>query len=468
MQPTKLFEVLLILNKRQINDLEKFIEVSGNDLGEKKAVFLQLLAECKKRKVLKEEKFKETYAKDWNQKQWNRAKTSYHNVLERYLGTILIEEDQFWRDYLMLKSYFANNLNKNFEALWKKMNKNLKESPKPIIDKRLKAFFLYRFKAHEKKSSRKESNFLNDSEKALDEYYVLQKIRLACAKMNQAKITKIPYSPSKIDEIIFREDILKDFDNVEIKLYAQLYLLLCAEGNEKEQYFEKIASLFEEVKEQVSTGVQKEILEHLMNYCASKMNQGEYVYIQIYQEYLFYLDESDLLTDHDKLNIHHFGNYVTISLLARKYKWLEGFIERCESKLVKEKETENVIKLSKGRLFLFRNEEKEDIDRSHNEIANFSSQDKNYNIIYEKLLLKIFYEKKEEEAMDNRMKKFQSYLKNLQKKEKIDITSSLKFMEYLKQLSKNGTINLNAIKGEISLLDYEWFAKKIETKRERK
>ena len=96
--------------------------------------------------------FVTTQLTSMQRQRWERIKTSFLRVLERYLIADLVEKDGFWGAYLLMDHYFAFNLSKNFQALWRKKTIAMQDLEIDVAHKKLLTYFLYEFKLYENKN----------------------------------------------------------------------------------------------------------------------------------------------------------------------------------------------------------------------------------------------------------------------------------------------------------------------------
>lgn len=446
---SKLFEVLNILDGKQIRDLKAFAEVSSNHLNEEqKQLFKHLLEACSNRRKLVEEKFTASYLPQNQKKTWNRTKTSFLKVIERYLIAELVEKNGFWGDYLLLNYYFSNNAIKNFEPLWRKKQAKLPQLELDAAHKKLLTYFLYEFKTFEKKDERQHDEYLSLTETALDEFYILQKLRMNCEQVNRQYILS---QKKEAANFFFSEQTIVQLNNPEIALYYHTYQLL--NNPQQTSLYWTIAQLFESAIGQFHHKTLKEVCEYLMNYCIRQINLGHYTFVKEYQKHLQCLEQNQLLLHDNQLNIHHFNNHISLALANKEFEWVENFILQNKHKLSPHPEKDNIVALTQARLYFYKNE----IDKCHELLVGFYINDNLYDIIYEKLLLKIFFQNKEYKALAHRIKHFRQKMGRNQSLTNSQKEPILTFITCLETLSKvSPPPSVETVKGKVPSLDYYW------------
>ena len=84
-----------------------------------------------------------------------------------------------------------------------------------------------------------------------------------------------------------------------------------------------------------------------------------------------------------------------------------------------------------------------------------------YKIACDKLLVKLYYEKNEKEAILNKIENNKGFIRKQKKLSDRRKQLHLAFLKVLQQLVKNKKIELEKVKGEILIPDYLWLSKVV-------
>jgi hypothetical protein len=252
------------------------------------------------------------------------------------------------------------------------------------------------------------------------------------------------------------------------KLLLQISILLFEEFNDMGD-FQKYLKLKEEVKKNAnrfSKILLNSIYELMINDCISRKQVDE-KHKHFYDKEILniYKDILQIIKDSPVITVQFFRGIMKYSLILKKYKWFQNFIETYYKKLRREHRDE-IYKLSYANLYFNL--------RKFEEALTYISKIKGFNI-YTKmdvkdLELKILYEKGLYKNIYYAIENYKKYLKSnksVTNKRKEIIT---KFLIKLKTLvsikTKNEVITsrhdlLNEIKKDKNINEYEWLIEKI-------
>ncbi len=237
----------------------------------------------------------------------------------------------------------------------------------------------------------------------LDQYYVIEKLRLACDLISWQRIFKIQERPFDIEIILRmleRNDLL---ENVVIQAYRSVYLMLI--GREEEDHYKSLKQTIFKEKSSFPLVELKEIFDSMLTYCIGKFSSDNQFLNEALELYDFGIEQGILLIN-DHITPITFRNYVILGLRIGKTKKVENFIAQKEH-LLDDRERENTINFCKARVFWY----KKDWQSVIQQLAIVGFEDSYYYYVNSKIMLiSAYYELDEFDTIEYTLDSFYSYL----------------------------------------------------------
>lgn len=453
---SKFLEVFNHLEGDQLAELALFFDSFGSKLNDsQKKRFFALLDERKKGRVLHVQWAKTNIWKK-AQNDWNKDKTIFQQIVDRFLLADLRHKD-FWGDYALLTYYQDHDLEKNFNLLWTKCEKKAKGAISKTSKEKIQLFLLYELKTNKNKSNRstKRKDYLQLSEQNLDSFYALQKLRMACEQLNRKALIK-QGEHTNADEVVIEKLSDKLTDIPTIQLYVNIYHLL--KDPQNKTFYNKASNLIQS-KTTFSSDIVLEATQLLMNYCIRKVNQHQAEFIGEYRKHINFLEKHDYLLDNGLLSLHHYNNYITICLIQNDLEKVLDIIKEYSHIVSPKEEGKHAETLSLLRFHL----SKLDSAKCWQIIDQFHTKDKLYNFILDKIYLKLFFLDNDQAAFKTKLTALRRKLdkeETLSEHNKTNIRNFVNVLSFVmrKKMTKE-VIDLNEYKDKLSPLDYAWLKK---------
>jgi|GEM_PF-6891223 len=270
--------------------------------------------------------------------------TKYDQKLLRRLNSDLtkhlvafLAQEELQQDKLLL-----NNL--KFAGVGKTKNQNLISSQRRSNMRDLELFpdvssdYFYAYYTHEKteatlktdvdrkKSKTKVHEEINIDKISfhLDQFYIIEKLKLYISLLSWKRSYKIEKEISHIDEI---KQILSNLNDKNEVISAYLTIVKTLEEPEKDTYFKILRSIVKKNREKFSDDDFRYIYEALLSYSITAVNKGKEEYIvttlDIYKEAL----TTDALLHESKMSASTFNNVVGMACRNEDYNWALQFIQ---------------------------------------------------------------------------------------------------------------------------------------------
>ena len=206
----------------------------------------------------------------------------------------------------------------------------------------------------------------------------------------------------------------------------------------------------------------EDIYFNLLNYCIKKLNQGNQFYlrefIEVYKEIL----QKDILPN-DELNPWNFKNAIQIALRLGEYEWVEKFISIYSIKLPSEFR-ENAVSYNLAQVYFY----KKEYNKVISTLQFVEYEDVTYNLGSKSMLIAIYYEKDEFEALNSLLESFKTYLnrhKDLAEQRKTLYMNLIKFVRKLTKIMPGDKKAIETLKEEIKeakgIASEKWLLEKL-------
>lgn len=454
---SKLVEFLYALEKKQLRDLKIFINLSGNELTQlHKRVFVAIIDTLLADKKLSEIKLLNNVVGEANISQWPKIKTHILKTIYRYQKFIELEKESFFGDYKLIEFFAKQNLSINYKALFNSVEKGLqkKKTIKNSLLENLSIILFDEFKILPDRIDRKKGSveIIEAAAFELDKYYLLHQLRFSCEIVNRNLL--MGNEPSiPVDKLNFflnfkcKENLIKIYQNI-------LYLLTSSDENDK--LYIEIWELIQLNEADIPQKNLEDTIYLLVNFCLRAINKGKHHYVKNTWQHYKFLEDRNLLIRNKTISPYTFLNIIVLGLKTKKMKWVKNYISKNQIYIVNNKNNikDTVIKLAEV-LYLFYNaKNRADFNRCQNELKTFNTKDNKFQIIYEKLLLKIIFLNNDRRYCLQRVDWVKAKIDRNNKmldKEKIPVFN---FLNALKKICLGKELNIKKV--DFHFLDYDW------------
>jgi len=306
-----------------------------------------------------------------------------------------------------------------------------------------------------------ESPRLIEISDTLDLTYFIEKLKVSGNMIFQQRIKKIEYDLRMVDEVVAQVSRLDLSKHPVLAIHYYGYRGLI----EDDASGESIGLLRDAVAKHGDLLAQKDLRHVILmaiNICISNMNIGRETYIREAFEWYrlgFYRDviaENNLLTRATYLNI------ITIGLRLKEYVWIENFINESTSQL-EEDIRENTENFSRARLSY----ELKDYDTAMRLLVIVDLKHPVYNLLAKTLLLKIYYELDEYDAMESQLDSMTTYIrrKEIAELRRDNFNNIVRFVRQLSRIPHGDRPKLKELKARIEqaspLTEKQWLLEQL-------
>ena len=266
---------------------------------------------------------------------------------------------------------------------------------------------------------------------ALDRYYHLEKMRIACDMASRSNAVNATYNNLFMEEIIqwyhHHPSSFREFPA--FQLYSAAYRLFSAP--ESSTTYQDLKTQLELHLELIPIDELRHLYTYLINYAVQQSNSGDnQFYQELFELYRFLLEKS-ILIKNDSLTQWTFTNIITVGIRTKNYAWTEQFIQENNHFLLPELR-QNVVTYNLANLHF----EKKDYASALRMLHNVEFTDSFYHLSAKFIQLKIYYVLHETEALLALIQTTRRFLQRNRQLSTYQKKSSLHFLTLLQKLTQ--------------------------------
>jgi hypothetical protein len=399
------------------------------------------------------------------------GRMAYDDKKIRYLLTDLTRHAE---DFLSFKAFDADAQQKKVllsreltkrdcEKAYFHHYQELQEPPTPIRDA---AFYFNRYQAeldhltYEIPRQKRKAQITVASVTAnLDKFYIARKLQLCCEIFNVQNVMHVDHQVLLLDELLEYLRMNPMDDAPVISIYYQILMTLMFSDDEK--HFEKLCSELLLHEKKITHSELRDMYQYVLNYCIKKINLGNLNYQQtLFDTYKTILNNKVIFVD-DYLSQWDFKNICTIGFRLKEFAWAGEFIEKFHL-FIRNADRDNAFLYNKAYLHFHLGE----FNTSLNLLQKVNFTDLYYQIDTRAMILKIYYELDDHEALRYHLQAFKIFLNRNKLVSAYQRTIYSNLVKYTWKLVRNQSrrSKLQALQNEIgenrSTADLQWLLKK--------
>ncbi len=464
MEGSKLSEILSSISQKEWRNLKVYVTSPFFNKNKHIVELLDIIYKCrfyqKREFPTKEYLWKKLFGdKNYNEQRIFILMSKLDRLCTDYITFQYIQGNQLTNQIFTLQASLHRKLPKHFKRVFETIETELENQSHRNADYYYNDYLL---RVEENYHNSQKGNLLGLIQ-SLDNYYLVAKLQYLCSFLNRKDLLQVE-EQAEIQAFI---DYLNQFDLSELVVLKMYKLTLMTLVNpDKEENYHTLKYLLNHHKDLLAKNEIRDIYLYLQNYLVKKLNTGKNQYLRdlflLYQDML----ENVLLKEGGGLNLQHFKNIVTTALRLQEFEWTQNFIEVNYKKLP-EQDRENAYCYNMGNLDYYQ-------QKFHEAMINLvkvNSRNLSYNLGAKSILLKSYYELKEEEALFSLIHSFTTYIRRnkiLSDTNKRNYLNMIKFIKRLSKLQKGEVKKaeklLQKLQGTSNVLEKQWLIGKIEEK----
>lgn len=283
-------------------------------------------------------------------------------------------------------------------------------------------------------NKKKEANdtTLADCLKNMDLFYVAFGFKVCCELVNRDNLLGESFDKSSIESI---KKLAKDKgleDHPLYRLYHCVYNLL---SDWHEQNFSTLEAMLIGQEFKIHQDDLTSVISYLQNYTAHQIRRGKDEYMWMQHRINKFAVTHDYFLKNDLILFDNFVNVVSVAAFCKEFDWVEAFINS-HKKLLQLADYEAALQFSAAIIHF----EKGKFNDSLNTLSGEDYSQFAYNIRAKALMMRCYYELKDEHLCHECAERFMKSLKRGEKPRMKAIEGTMNFMAIIKSLchrSKN-------------------------------
>jgi hypothetical protein len=362
-------------------------------------------------------------------------------------------------DLALLASYRERGLEKHFQHIAQQTGIKLADMPhglEKLHDSYQLEFEKYSFSETQKRSR---ESALQDLHDAFDLYAISGKLRLACLMAAHQAVVKVDYDYSFLALILNWLAGSSSLEKPEIGLYYHCYRAL---SENDEGQFRAFRSVLNAHGERFDAAELKDILLLGINFCIRQVNAGAQQFVaEAFGLYQLGLERGSLL-ERGMLSRFTYKNIVALGLGLQQFDWVERFIQE-RKPLLEARHQESSFCFNLAKLYFT----KKDYSAAMPLLAQVGDADPLLMLDAKVLLLKMYYETGEWDALDALLTSIKTFLRRKTSigYHKEHYLSLVHYTHKLLILNPNERKEVESLKAEIEaasgVLEREWLLGRI-------
>ena len=465
MHQSKLIALLRTFSTRELREFKDFIASPFFNKNQELVQFYlylkKIAPEFPHKKTARQKVYQQVFPKRaYDEKHLNYLMSFTLKLAEQYIGYTKYQQAGILPSCHALSSCLERNLEKHYQNIYTKTTQQLGKN-----SRRDSAYFYQQYLLsdladrhfNQQKIRRFDENLQHASDH-LDAFYLISKLKYTCEMLDRQKTLSVNYHLGLITHLSAYLESHQEIHSPGIAIYYQIYLTLTAENGDR--HFELLKELLQKHFDQFSSFEMKEMHLMALNFCIRRVREKDERYVKEAFELFRKSIEARFLYENDLLSPWTFKNIVKLGLRLKNYDWTEQFIRTYKDDLAVEIR-ENALHYNLADLYYY----KKDYGLALEYLQKVEYSDVFYALSSKVMLLKVYYETQEEEALYNLIASFRIYLRRNKLISDTVRSTYLNFITLLNQLVKSDGRQMEELHQRIEqtepITDRNWLLRQI-------
>lgn len=328
---TKVVRLLQSLSPKEAKDFAQWLtsrSPSGNSAPQKLlAVLLSYHPDFSDRELEKMAIFKKSFrGRGFSGNYLRKQCNALYVALQDWL--VQQQANRQWEELLFLRQLQERKSDHDFQLFLNPAKESLEQYPYRDAEYFERTYLLAQEQDRffGRQQERRYDPALQQQSDALDHYFIIQKLRLACEMLNRNRIIQADYAPHLLPEILKVIKLETRYREVPaIAIYWQVWRSLQVDFSMED--YQKFVDLLLVHPSTFPPEEMREIYRYAQNYCIRQINGGQRDFLQhllkLYQHQL----DCDLFLLDGVFPANDFKNIITLGLQLEAFPWIRQFLE---------------------------------------------------------------------------------------------------------------------------------------------
>ena len=461
MENSKLIELLKTFSAKELRECGDWVNSPFFNTNDEVTLLYDYLRKAapnfSPKKIERETVYKNLFGKKkYDEKHVNYLMSFLLKLTEQYIAYSQYTANPVLENINLLQSYMQRGLDKHFHYIHENTESKLQNFPHRNLD-----FFYLQYLLSEtanrnflRKNIRKYDARLQSAADYFDLFLLASKLKYFCEMQDRKMTLTADYKLNMLAEIsaYFSQNDFSAYPGI----VAYWLVLQTQEQPQETKHFFGLKELLRKHSGAFPRAELRELYGYAINYCLRRVNAGELDFLKelfsLYKETL----GAELLLEHGQISFWTYKNIVGVALRLRDFAWAENFIRDYNSKLAEEFR-ENALHYNLAELSFY----KRDFDAAMTHLNRVEFSDIYYSFDTKKMMMKIYFEKEEIDALLSLIASFKVFIKRNQSVSEANklayenfITVINQFLKY--RLQRKAPELLDNIKNLKPLADRSW------------
>lgn len=324
--------------------------------------------------------------------------------IKHYFSYVAIFDNEVSKSIYLCQALRQRGLAQAFEKELQKANQLLQKSSHRNI-----SFHYHNYQLHleryEQEHKNRRSGQMNLQELAdeLTTFYIADMLRHSCTILSHQSMSRQHYDLQLLEEVLGQVEKGNYEDTPAVSIYYHAYKALSNQANET--HFHRLKALITTYWSAFPSTEIRDIYLLAINYCIRRLNQGEKNFIreafELYQSGL----RQKILMEDNLLSKFTYNNVMMLGLALDEWEWVSSFLEQYKQ-FLPTKERENIYRYNQA-IYFFR---QPDYDKAMRLLHRVEFRDVQYNLNARRMLLRMYYELQEFDALESLLDSFRTYI----------------------------------------------------------
>lgn len=465
MENSKLTGILQHFSRKEMTDFRQFLDADFFCVNKNvRALYKQIMSEYphfESDTLKKEALFRHLFPKDtYDDKRIRYLLTDLTRQAETFLSFKAFDTDEDQKKVLLSRELARRDCEKAYFH-------HYQEIQNPVSPVRDAAFYFNRYQAELDhltyeipRQKRKAQLTVASVTNNLDKFYIARKLQLCCEIFNVQNVMQVDHQVLMLNELLEYLEKNPVDDAPVISIYYRILMTLM--HSDDEMHFEMLKELLILHESKITHAELRDMYQYVLNYSIKKINLGNLSYqLQLFETYKTILHNKVILID-QYLSQWDYKNICTISFRLKEFEWAGHFIEQYHS-FIRASERENAFVYNKAYLHFHLAE----FNKSLNLLRQVNFTDLYYQIDTRAMILKIYYELDDQEALRYHLQAFKIFINRNKLVSAYQRTIYSNLVKYTWKLIRNQTrksklaLLYREISENRSTADLQWLLKKI-------
>jgi hypothetical protein len=297
---------------------------------------------------------------------------------------------------------------------------------------------------------------------ALDELFLVNKLRYSCELVNQSKIRNRPFDFFLTEELVSKMETEQKMGGALGKLYY--HALLTLQNKEGHEPYYEFKKLLIELESEIDQRELSDLYICALNYCINQINHNEHQFHQeVFEVYKTLIEKKLIMDENGRLTLQQYKNMVTVGTRVKEFEWTQRFIETYKQYLA-EDEAENAYTYNMAWL--------ETEQGNYRQVKRLLAFVEFPNIFYQLgsrlMLIRTYYELEDFDDLSYLLNSFRMFLrrnKELTDSRRKSYLNLIRMLNSMLRYRQGGKISIQELENLLSsypdVAAYKWLEEKI-------